>query len=72
MGKPKSPRSRMKEYRERIKQNKEKSEEILEKDRKRKQLERQKERETGISSEKKAHRNKLNRQGFQSVAQRRN
>ena len=62
MAKPKSPRTRMREYRERTKQNKQKREEILEKDKARKQAERLKEREIGISSEKKAHRNSLNRQ----------
>ena len=43
----------MREYRERVKENKEKHEAILEKDRERKQAERLKERELGISSEKK-------------------
>ncbi|CAB3984000.1 Hypothetical predicted protein [Paramuricea clavata] len=62
MAKPKSPRTRMREYRERTKQNKQKHEEILEKNKARKQAERLKEREIGISSEKKAHRNRLNRQ----------
>ena len=43
MGKPKSPKTRMREYRERIKQNKKRTEEVLEKDRKRKQAMRLKE-----------------------------
>ena len=62
MGKPKSPKTRMREYRETIKQNKKRNEEVLEKDRKRKQAMRLKEKEIGISSETKAHRKKLNRQ----------
>ena len=61
MGKPKLPKSCMRECRERIKQNKKKNDEILEKNKKRKQAERLKEKEIGISSEEKAHRKKLNR-----------
>ena len=37
MGKPKSPKTHMREYRERIKQNKKRNEEVLEKGRNRKQ-----------------------------------
>ena len=60
MGKPKSPRSRMRKYRERIKNSREKKE-VLEKDRKRKQAARLREKDQGVSAEIKAHRDKLNR-----------
>lgn len=59
---PKSPRSRMKEYRKRIKNSAEKKEKVLEKDRKRKQSERSKEKDHGVRTEVKAHRDKLNRE----------
>ena len=62
MGKPKSPRTHMREYRDQIKNSKEKKEEFLEKDRKRKQAARLREQKCGVSSEAKAHRNKLNRE----------
>jgi len=60
MGKPKSPKTRMKEYRERLKFNKEKYDQLKEKDRKRKQSSRKE--QTQINSAVKAHRNNLNRQ----------
>ena len=62
MNTPKSPRSRMQEYRERIKNSAEKREEVLQKDRKRKHDLRLKEKDQGVSAEVKAHRNKLNRE----------
>ena len=52
MGKLKSPKTSMKEYRERIKQDNTKRGELLEKDRQRKRAERAKEKEAGLSSEK--------------------
>ena len=52
----------MKEYRKRIKNSAEKKEKVLEKDRKRKQAERSKEKDHGVSTEVKAHRDKLNRE----------
>ena len=60
IGKPKSPKTRMKEYRELINSNKEKYDELKEKDRKRKQNSRKE--QTQINSAVKAHRNNLNRQ----------
>lgn len=51
----------MREYRERTQEKKEKNEECLEKDRKRKQAARLKQ-QSGIRSEVKVHRNKLNRE----------
>ncbi len=62
MNTPKSPRSRMKEYRQRIRNSAEKREEVLQKDRKRKQDSRLKEKGQGLSAEVKAHRDKLNRE----------
>lgn len=62
MGKTKSPRSRMRDYRERINKNTDKSRIVHEKDRKRKQAARLREKECGVSSEVKAHRDKLNRE----------
>lgn len=52
----------MREYRERIKKNIDKRGVVLEKDRKRKQAARLLEKECGVSSEDKAHREKLNRE----------
>ena len=68
MGKPKSPKTRMKEYRERLKFNKEKYDQLKEKDRKRKQSSRKE--QTQINSAVKAHRNNLNRQRVASFVRR--
>ena len=61
MVQPKSPKTRMREYRARLKENKEKNLAYLEKDKERKKIVRAKEKEVGLGIHVINHRRLLNR-----------